>query len=349
MLRSGLRTILFSSAALMALIGCQSPISLRLPSSSQFEYDSGKVHLLKWAAQNRVLFQIQDPVFNDVASSQVQETCKTLKEPAWTQAVFNVLETMKKNSALQNKVHIVELKKGDSPNVEVSKDLDGLTYLIVSYSTTEKKSTITDVSQIPCDNKTTLYIGEQLTQTSFDLPSTANVSKMLKELPARTNPDRWNFNTEFLKALADKMTILKFSPDLGFEKTAEGQPFFAQFLNEQAEAIKSKKFQAFDYWLNEIAQRSHSGSYLKIMALIPDKQLSYGMGVTQNSKTLAYPFLSYKSQEGKFTYTSLGQLDQCLEELSAKYKRGLASIRSDYSTQADTFLYPGHICKKENP
>ena len=224
-----------------------------------------------------------------------------------------------------------------------------MTYLILGYAVSEKKSVVTDISQIPCENKTTHFIGNEITNTDYILPTNIMISKTLTELPIRSNPDRWKFNNEFLVYLAKKMTLLKFSPELGFERSADGQFFLPQFLNEQAEIIRKNQFTAFDYWLNEITQRSHSGSFLKIMALVPDKQLGYGMATTQNSQGLAYPFLSYKSQEGKYTYTSLTQLSHCLEDLSSKYKRGLASIRSDLSNQADTFLYPGHVCHAENP
>lgn len=333
---------------LLALIGCQSPKANRGPNNVQFEFDSSKVQLLKWAAQNRIMFQFPDAAFEDVASIQVQESCKKLMDPAWSEAVFVTLGTIKKNSALQNKIHVIEVKRAETPKVEISKDLDGVTYLVLNYSVSEKKSTITDISQIPCENKTTLYLGEQLTERSFNLPTNANITKVVKDLPARANPDRWNYNTEFLKHLASKMTVLRFSSELGFERSADGQFFLVQFLNDQAQAISKNQFTAFDYWLGEITQRSHVGSYLKIMALVQDKQLNYGMGSTQVNHGLAYPFLSYKSQDGKYTYTTLNQLNNCLEELSMKYKRGLASIRSDYSTQAESFLHPGHVCHSGN-
>lgn len=332
-----------------AFLGCQSTSGSREPNSVKYEFDSAKVQLLSWAAQNRIMFQFPDSTFNDVSVSQIQDSCKTLKEPAWSEAVFTTLENLKKNPALQNKIHVIEVKRGETPNVETTKDLDGVTYLVLTYSVSTKKSVITDLAQIPCDNKTSLMMGEELSETNFVLPSPVLISKTLKELPVRAIPDRWKFNIEFLKFLASKMTILRFSADLGFERSADGQFFLSQFLDEQATAVRKNHFTAFDYWLSEITQHSHTGSYLKIMALVQDKQLGYGMGVTENSRGLAYPVLSYKSHDGKYTYTTLNQLNQCLEELSSKYKRGLASIRSDYSTQADSFLYPGHICHSEEP
>ncbi len=335
-------------SVVVALCGCQSVHSLRQPSSVQYQYDLSKVNLLKWAAQNRILFQIPDASFADVSATTLQDNCQVLREPAWSQAVFTTLETLKKNPAIQNKIHVVQIKKADKPGLSISKDLDGLTYLTVNYAQHEVQKPITNTSQIPCDDKANHHVGEMLTISTYELPTQAQLIKTVKELPTRSMPDRWKFNTAFLNRLAEQMTILRFSTDLGFERAADGKSFFVQFLKEQAQATKTQNLEAFKYWLNEIAQRSHAGSYLKIMALVPDKDLGYGMGVTADSKTLAYPFLSYTSQEGKFTYTSLNQLDHCLEKLSARYKRGLASIRSNYSTQPDTFLYPGYICHTGN-
>lgn len=332
-----------------ALLGCQLASGNREPNNVQFEFDAAKVQLLRWAAQNRIMFQFPDATFADVSVIQTQDSCKTLKEPIWTQAVFTTLESLKKNPSLQNKIHVIEVKRGEMAKVETTKDLDGITYLVLNYSISEKKSMVTDASQLPCESKTTLNLGEEVTDISFVLPSETAITNVVRNLPTREFPERWKFNTEFLKHLADKMTLLRFSADLGFERSSDGQFFLVQFLNEQAKTITKNNFTAFEYWLGEITQRSHSGSYLKIMALVPDKQLGFGMNTALNSKGLAYPFLSYKSQNGKYTYTTMNQLNRCLEELSSRYKRGLASIRSDFSTQAETFLSPGHICHDEKP
>lgn len=335
--------------SLSTLLACQSTTGSRQPNNVQFEYDTSKVKLLTWAAQNRIMFQFPESTFGDVALVQVKETCKTLKEPVWSQAVFSTLESMKKNVALQNKIHVIEVKRTEKPQVEISKDLDGVTYLILGYTASETKSVIRDISQVPCDTDSALLVGEEKTTKDFNLPAKNLISKVISELPTATTPDRWKFNNDFLIFLAKKMTVLKFTSELGFERSADGHFFFVQFLEEQAQLIGKNQFHSFNFWLSEIAQRSHAGSYLKIVALVSDKQLFYGMAASQQFQGLAFPFLSYKSQDGKYTYTSLNQLNNCLEDLSNKYKRGLASIRSDLSTQADTFLYPGHICHTKNP
>ncbi len=335
--------------SLNSLLACQSTTGSRQPNNVQFEYDSAKVQLLTWAAQNRIMFQFPEATFGDVALVHTKETCKTLKEPVWSEAVFSTLENIKKNAALQNKIHVIEVKRTEKPQVEISKDLDGVTYLILGYSASETKSVIRDISQVPCETDSAVLVGEEKTAVDFNLPSKIQISKAISELPARITPDRWKFKTDFPLFLVKNMTVLKFTSELGFERSADGQFFFVQFLEDQAQLMGKNQFHSFNFWLSEIAQRSHAGSYLKIVALISDKQLTYGMAASQQSQGLAYPFLSYKSQEGKYSYTSLKQLNSCLDDLSNKYKRGLASIRSDLSTQADTFLYPGHICHTEKP
>lgn len=334
---------LFFGILLLSALGCQSS-QLRSPSHVSFEFNAEKTQLLTWAAQNKILFLLPDSTFEDVQLTQVQDSCKKLGEPAWSQAVLNTLSQLKKSPSLQNRVHVIEIKHGDSPKVEVTKDLDGVTYLVLSYAKVESKSKISDVSQIPCENKSSLYIGEELTQVSFDLPNQQMIAKTLKELPPRQTPERWKFSSDFLVHLAKKLTILKYTSELGFERAANGDFLLVQFLNEQAQAIKSSQFKSFDYWLAEITQRSHSGSYLKILALVQDKDLPVGVNISEKSRGLAYPFLSYRPQDGSYKYTSLSQLNSCLEQLSFRYKRGLASIRPEYSTTPDSFLTPGHTC-----
>ncbi len=331
------------------LLACQSTKTSRQPNSTLFEFNTSKVQLLKWAAQNRIMFQFPDSTFHDVSYIQAQESCKILKEPVWSEAVFSTLEKLRSNVSLQNKIHIIEVKRGDYPKAEITKDLDGITYLILSYSILEAETIANSFSQIPCEKRSMPLESQKLLTVTFNLPKSSLVAQAIQDLPIRSNPERWNFKTDFIKYLAEKQTILRFSSDLGFEKSAEGKFFFTQFLNEQAEFIRKNKFTYFEYWMNEITQRSHAGSYLKVMALLPSKSLNYGMSTLENSHGLPFPFLGYKSQDGKYTYTSMNQLNDCLQELSSRYKRGLASIRTEFSTQADSFLHPGHICRTKNP
>jgi hypothetical protein len=334
-------------AALAVLVaGCRGSSQLRKPNGVEFEFDSEKVTLLKWAAENKILFQFPETTFADVSSQSVQENCKKLGEPEWAQIALKTLSLLKKNSSLQNKVHVIEIKQGDLPRAEISKDLDGLTYLSLTYKRLETKANIENIGQVPCENKTSLYIGETLLTVSFEPPQSAMISKALKDLPTRSTPDRWKFNPDFLVHLAQKLTLFNYSSDLGFERSANGEFFLLRFLEEQASAIKDSKLNSFDYWLAEITQRSHSGSYLKILALISDKELSYGLHSSQNSRGMAYPFMSYRPNNGGYENTSLAQLNQCLERLSSQYKRGLASVRSEYSTQPESFLSPGHVCSQ---
>lgn len=316
-----------------------------MPSNAQHQFDLDRARMLKWAAKNRILFQFPDATFNDVASSMIDESCKTFSEPAWSKTVFSALDILQKNPSLQNKIHVVEIKRDSIPKSEVTKDLDGLTYLILSYAVIEKKSWVQEPTQRPCFKNTSVESDEEVTKKSIQLPSPIMITKALSPLPTRNNPERWNFKTEFLDYLANKTTILRFSSELGFERSADGQFFMTQFLNEQVETLKKSHLPSLDFWLGEIAQRSHAGSYLKIMELVSNKRLEFGLGTIQNTQGHAFPFLSYKSQDGKYTYTSLIKLENCLQDFSYRYKRRIANIRTDFSTQADSFLFPGYTCQ----
>ncbi|MFN8792669.1 MAG: hypothetical protein ACK5Y2_14545 [Bdellovibrionales bacterium] len=331
-------------ALLAFLQACQISPS-RTPSSAKADFDSAKVNLLKWAAKNRILFQIHNDAFEDVHQSSISNSCKRLASPAWTDVAYQTLETLKRYPDLQDRIHIVEVKRASEPGVATTRDLDGVTYLVVSYSKLEKKSLVAQREEIPCDEKSESLLNQELLRVSFDYPSEKAILKAVRELPKRDVPDRWKFKTQFLTYLAERQTIFRINPELTFERSPEGDSFLASFLNTQADLVAKQDFSTFDYWLHELSVRSHSGSYLKFFMLNKDKDLNFGMGSLPESRGLSYPFLTYKVQEGRYTYPTLTQLDRCLSELSSRYRRSLASVNAEISTHPETFLSPGYTCR----
>lgn len=329
----------------LVLASCQST-SNREPSSQVTNFDAKKVALLKWAAKNRVLFQVDEKSFQHVTSSVVDTTCGTLGEPAWTELVMMTIETLRQESKSSKvPVHVVEIRQGLETNVQTSQDLDGLTYLILDYAQKSESSTITDIHQIPCDNRSAALIGQNRTDLSFQLPKPAQIQTAVRKIKPTTPPQRWKFKTQFIETLAERMTLFRLTPDVSFEKSFEGEPLLVYFMNKMAEDTKLGLPQTLGYWLNEINQRSHSGSYLNLFSLHSDRNMSYGIGTYEGSKGLAYPFMSYKIEAGQFLLTDLNQLERCLSDLTSRYRRSLASIGSDISTAPQTFLAPGYSCR----
>lgn len=328
----------------LILISCQSS-PLRAPNYVRADFDSEKVELLKWAAKNRILFQMPESVFADVKASTLSSSCKKVEEPAWSEVVYKSLRTLKQNPALHDKIHVVEIKQALEPSVSTSQDLDGLTYLILAYAKAETKTIIHNMDQVPCSERIASYIDQERIDVKFKYPKEKEIIAAVKNLTKRESPDRWKFKTQFLTHLADNQTIFNLNPELTFERSAEGTSFLASFLNEQSEFIITQKLNTFDYWLSELSLRSHTAAYLKIFSLTKSKELTYGMGFQENSFGLSYPYLTYKVQDGRYSYPSLTQLDKCLNDLSSRYKRSMASINSDLSTNSESFLSPGYTCR----
>lgn len=328
----------------LILISCQN-LPLRAPNFVRADFDTEKVELLKWAAQNRILFQMPENVFADVKSSTLTNSCKKVEAPAWSELVYKSLSTLKKNPALHDKIHVVEIRPAQEASVSTSRDLDGLTYLILSYARNEKKVVVKDMEQVPCSEKVASYLDQERVDVSFQYPLVRDIVKNVKILTKRESPDRWKFKTQFLTHLADHQTIFNLNPELTFERSAEGTAFLASFLDEQSNLISKQKYQTFDYWLSELSLRSHTAAYLKIFTLTKSKELTFGMGFQANSFGLSYPYLTYKVQDGRYSYPSLTQLDKCLSDLSSRYKRSIASISSDLSTNSENFLAPGYTCR----
>ena len=331
----------------LLLSACQSHHP-RTPSSETSSFDPKKVALLKWAAKNKVLFQIDENSFQHISSSSIDSTCTKLSTPAWSETILSSLENLRKLSNSKVNVHILDIKMGSEPAASVTQDLDGLTYLTLQYAEKTKSEKIHSLKDIPCDKKDAQFIGQNRIDKFYVMPNASQIRTALASVKDGKTPERWSFNPEFLSLLAENMTLFRLTPDVSFEKSFDGKSLLSHFLNQQAQKISTSKTEALHYWLSEINQRSHSGSYLNLFTLKSDKNLTTGITTHQNSSGVAYPFMSYKIEDGQFLISDLSKLERCLNELKMRYRRSLASIGSDLSTHSDNFLYPGYTCQESN-
>lgn len=328
---------------LLSLSACQSTVD-RQPNQVTHSFDQKKIASLKWAAKNRILFQIDDKSFQDVAGSKMDNTCETMSQPAWSELIISSIETLQKKSEFKNAIHIVEIKPGSTPLATINQDLDGLTYLTLEYAKSTKPFVVEDPSQVPCENKSPNWIGQTRTDTTFKFPNVQDISNAVGKVKKTATPERWNFKTQFLDYLATNMTVFRLTSDVSFEKSFEGEPLLVYFLNKQADQIQAGT-KTLNYWLAEINNRSHSGSFLNLFSLQADRNLSHGIATLDNSQGVAMPFMSYKIEAGQFLLTDMTQLEKCLGDLTNRYRRSLASIGSDLSTAPESFLYPGFSCR----
>lgn len=335
---------LLSLFLILLLSACQTKVN-RQPNQSVNSYDTKKVSLLRWAAKNRILFQVDSKSFQDVVSSKLDASCEVISQPAWSEMIISSIETLQKKSEFKNLIHIVEIKPGTTPLATINQDLDGLTYLTLEYTKLAKPFVIKETSDIPCENKSTNWIGQTRTDTTFQYPSTQEIISAIGKIKKTAAPGRWNFKTKFLEYLASNMTVFRLTSDVSFEKSFEGEPLLVHFLNKQADQIQSTGSKTLSYWLAEINSRSHSGSYLNLFSLQADRNLSHGITTLDNSQGVAMPFMSYKIEAGQFLLSDMIQLEKCLGDLTNRYRRSLASIGSDLSTAPQSFLYPGFSCR----
>jgi hypothetical protein len=330
---------------IFVFVGCQSTPT-REPSSQLNNFDAKKVSLLKWAAQNRILIQVNEKSFQHVTRSSIDSSCGTLGEPAWSELALLTLQTLQQESKKSKiPVHVIDIRPGAQTAVDSTQDLDGLTYLTVEYVEKSVSSTITDIHQIPCENRTPTYLGQTRVDLTFQLPKVADIQAQVRKIKPSKLPDRWQFETEFIESLAEKLTVFRLTPEVSFEKSFEGESLMVHFMNTMSKEIKAGIPKMLSYWLAEINQRSHSGSYLNLFSLHSDRNMSFGIGTFDSSQGVAYPFMSYRIEAGRFLLTDLNQLDRCLNDLSMRYKRSLASIGSDISTSPQSFLAPGFSCR----
>lgn len=339
------------SAALLLLVACtHSPP--RMPANIKAEFNAEKTRLLRLAADHGVLFQIPESVIRDLPSKSAGDRCRKTENGQWAQQVYSILETFQQFPTYAQKIHVIEFKRGDRAHAEISRDLDGATHLVVSYSKVESRQRIHSLSDIPCSGASMELVGRDMVVTEFEWPDTSMITKVLASLPNRPDVARFRIDPTFLRWLADRMTIFRLTPELAFEKTHLGEPLLPVYFAQMSREIQSPH-PAIEFWLHEISQRSRLGQDILFFGLKKDLQGSLGIQVDSAGKFArkmngfvdpSYPYLSYRVEnDNGFNITHLDTLNQCLGELMRTYRSPLASMGS-FETDADSFLFPGHHC-----
>jgi hypothetical protein len=340
-------------AAIIA--GCVSG-KVRVPASFKPKYDNKITNSLKSAAINGVLFQVSDSVFRDVPTRQV-ERCRKAEAPQWSEKFLELLESLDKNPQNYGKFHFVDIKRGDQSKAEISKDIDGLSYLNILYSKRETREKVGTATTIPCGEGASEYLGKDLVTTIIDWPTSDEINLVLKQAPAKSKIERFQFNTEFLVFLAERPTILKLNPEVAFERTFQGEFFLTTWLEKMAQDIhKSSELEYVNYWIKEIGSQSLQAHSIQFFSLNPESSLSYGLQVDTNGKFArklngfqepSYLFMSYRQHNGEYVYTKLSELNTCLEGLMGIYKNPLG-MGTTLDADENSFLSPGYSCKPES-
>lgn len=338
------------------IVGCVSS-TIRLPASFKPKYNPQIVDALKSAALNRVLFQVSDSVFRDMSVRQV-DRCRKAEPPSWSEEFLTLLRVLDNQPQHYEKFHIIDFKRGDRAKAEISKDIDGLSYLSITYAKRETRERITPATLMPCAEGASEFLGKDLVTTLIDWPTSEDIQKALSQAPVKSKVERFNFNTDFLVYLAERQTILKITPEVAFERTFQGEYFLGNWLQKMAQDLRSPEtdYEFVNYWLKEISLNSKQAHNIQFFGLHPESSLSYGLQVDTVGKFArklngfqepSYLFITYRQQNGEYAYSSLKDLSTCLKSLLGIYRNPL-SRGTALDNDENSFLAPGYSCKPES-
>lgn len=359
MLKTSKLFLYFNLFVFTLFAGSCSTVGLRLPAAiSKKSYNPERVAKLKKAADNGVLFVINDHVFRDVEKIEVDLKCRKTEEPDWSDRLFDYLEVFSSKPNLYRKFHVIELRKNDKPGFAIQKDLDGLSYLSIQYRKFEVTEKVSSSSELPCDGLLSEYIDKTLTRVVIEWPKPSDLTNFLISENDRPVVERFNFDTRFINFLAERGAILKFSQELGFDKTADGKyvllESLARLSDEVVQLEKSKSIEHINHWMNEISQKSIQGTGVQLFQITRDNELSHGIKVDSEGEFArrmlgqydpTYLFLSYKTESGAIILPSLKQVNKCLAELTDTMGLGFSNRRPASEDRA-SFLRPGFQCRQ---
>jgi hypothetical protein len=322
--------------------GCQSFL-LRLPASMTLNYDPERSRLLSEAAQNGIMYQFDDEYLRDIPNVQISDTCNYPEPSEWGNQFFSIMRIFERNTEFYKKIHIIQFKRGDKPSADITRELDGTAYLVLTYQKVQHRENISDDWRRKCD--TYGDTRDQVTINQMQWPETSRIENLLAGLPNKPTVARFEFDKDFLTYLAQRTTILRISPALAAEKSFPSmKPILPDVMNQLGQQAKSGRYKYIDYYLQEIDHNSKLGGQIKFFSIIQDQGLERGIGLDGLTRTTAsalgqqltstYMFISYRSRGNEYEFSTLHELDQCLKTSSI----------SEKSSKPERFLAPGFSC-----
>lgn len=354
------RTVLtyVSGLLLSALfVGCITE-PMRLPQSVGQVYHNSEVQQgLLLAAQNNILFSIPDATIREVEKTEVDLKCRKIEEPFWAQQLTVYLNELKKRPEFLTRFHVLEIKRGDTAQVEIQHDItDGAVTVVINFAKIESRGKIGYQTNLPCSGSIAEYMGRDLIKTDFDFPTPVKLSEALQKLTDRPVVPRFQFSNLFLTYLAERGVIFKFNHELSFEKSNDKKYVMAEILNRFGEETKEPFHKYINYWFKEISQKSIQAQLIQMFAIIPDKEKKAGVWVESEGERarrvlgqtdLTYIYTSYSTDENQIKVGSLQELDQCLQTFTSDMS-GI-KFRKPATTEKESFLRPGYSCIMDKP
>ncbi|MBC7465043.1 MAG: hypothetical protein H7256_03550 [Bdellovibrio sp.] len=342
----------------LSFAGCISR-PMRLPQSvTQVYHNSDIQQGLLMAAQNNILFSIPDSTIREVEKTEIDLKCRKIEDPFWAQQLGVYLNELKKRPELFTKFNVLEIKRGDTAQVQVQHDItDGAITVVIEFAKIESRGKVTYQTNMPCSGSMAEYIGRDLIKTDFDFPSATKLSEALQKLNDRPAVPRFQFSNLFLSYLAERGVIFKFNHELSFEKMNDKKYVMAEIMDRFAEETKEPFHKYINYWFKEISQKSAQAQLIQMFAVVADKDQKSGVWVESEGERarrvlgqtdLTYIYTSYSTtDDNQVKVGSLKELDQCLQSFTTDMS-GI-KFRKPASTERESFLRPGYSCTKDKP
>lgn len=343
---------LFLSLLFVAVLDSCVATKIRLPSSArQVNKNENMQQLLLLAAQNNILFYIPEATTREVEKTEVSQKCREVDEPLWAEKISSYLSEFRKRPEYLNRIHIIEMKRGDIPQVQVQKDLDGAVTLSIQFVKIESRGKIGIQTKLPCNNSIAEFLNREIIKTDYQFPTTEAFNVTLQGLVERSHVPRFQFSNLFLTYLAERGVIFKFNHEMSFEKTTKGQYVMAEILNKLGEETKQPFHQYLNYWFRQISEQSSQAQVIQMFALFSDREAKSGVKVDSEGdharrvlgeSDLTYLFTTYNVENENISYVSLKQLDECLKNFTTDMSG--VRLRKPAATEKESYLRPGYSC-----
>lgn len=341
-------------AAVVFAYGCVSS-EIRLPNSVKEVYSNTEVQQsLLMAAENKILFSLSQESLTEVEKTEIDPQCKKISTPIWSEKLIVYLNKIRQNPEWFTKFHVLEIKKGDQPQVQLQKDLDGATVLSIHYVMTEVRGTVSMNTENPCQRNMAELIGKTITKTDFEFPKVDQLSEVFSKADERKPVERFNFNSQFLKYLAERGAIFKFNHEQSFEKNTQGRFVMVEALNKLAAESLSANLSYLNLFIKKINQNSIQAELIQLFGLVSDSELKAGVKVdtlgefarkSLGQPDITYLFVTYKTEGENILVTPLAGFESCLKEQASQFA---VQMRKPASVEErESFLSPGFQCETQ--
>jgi len=325
---------------------------IRLPSSArQVNKNETMQQLLLLAAQNNILFYIPEATTRAVEKTEINQKCREIDEPLWAEKLSFYLNEFRKRPEYLNRFHIIEMKRGDTAQVQVQKDLDGAVTLSIQFVKIESRGKVGIQTKLPCSSSIAEYLNREIIKTEYEFPKMEAFNQTLQGLPERPTVARFQYSNQFPSYLAERGVIFKFSHEMSFEKTTKGQFVMVDIINKLGEETKQPFHQYLNYWFKQISEQSVQAQVIQMFAVMQDKDSKSGVRVESDGdharrvlgeSDLTYLYTTYNVENDSIHYVGLKQLDDCLKSFTTDMSG--VRIRKPAATEKESYLRPGYTC-----